>query len=87
MKIEGILVRILLNNRLSRNLIKPEFIYKYRLVIKRCTLYILTNFNNSIIGTINSYIKALNLKIGYRYEKISLDLILRGVDNITLKIL
>ena len=45
------------------------------------------NFNNSIIGTINSYTKALNLRIGYRYKKISLNLVLEGVDNIILKIL
>ena len=45
------------------------------------------NFDNSIIGTINSCTKALNLRIGYRYKKISLDLILGGVNNITLKIL
>ena len=87
MKTKGILVRILLNNKLSKNLIKLEFIYKYRLAIKKYILYILINFNNSIIGTINNYTKALNLKIGYRYKKISLDLILGGVDNIILKIL
>ena len=87
MKIKGIPIRILLNSRLNKNLIKLEFIYKYRLAIKRYTLYTFINFNNSIIDTINSYTKALNLKIGYRYKKISLDLILGGVDNITLKIL
>ena len=87
MKIEGIPIRILLNNKLNRNLIKLEFIYKYRLAIKRCALYILINFNNFIIGIINSYTKVLNLRIGYRYKKISLNLILKGVDNIILKIL
>ena len=87
MKIKGILVRILLNNRLSRNLIKLEFIYKYRLAIKRCALYIFINFNNSIIGTIDSCTKALNLRIGCRYKKISLNLVLGGVDNIILGIL
>ena len=87
MKIKGILVRILLNSKLNRNLIKLEFIYKYRLTIKRCALYIFINFNNSIIGIINSYIKILNLRIGYRYKKVSLDLILGGVNNIILKIL
>ena len=87
MKIEGILVRILLNSRLNKNLIKLEFIYKYRLAIKRYALYILINFNNFIIGTINNYTKALNLRIGYRYKKISLDLILGGVNNIILEIL
>ena len=71
----------------NRNLIKLEFIYKYRLAIKRYTLYILINFNNSIIGTIDSYIKALNLRIGCRYKKISLDLVLKKINNITLKIL
>ena len=40
-----------------------------------------------MIGIINSYTKILNLRIGYRYKKISLNLILRGVDNIILKIL
>ena len=87
MKIKGILVRILFNSKLNRNLIKLKFIYKYRLAIKRCALYILINFNNSIIGTINSCIKALNLRIEYKYKKIFLDLILEGVDNIILKIL
>ena len=55
--------------------------------MKSCALYILINFNNSIIGTINSYTKVLNLRIRYRYKKISLNLILRGVNNIILKIL
>ena len=87
MKIKRILVKILLNSRLSRNLIKLEFIYKYRLAIKRYALYALTNFNNFMIGTIDSYTKVLNLRIGYRYKKISLNLILREVDNIILKIL
>ena len=87
MKIKGILIRILLNNKLSRNLIKLEFIYKYRLAIKEYALYILINFNNSIIDIINSCIKVLNLRIGYRYKKISLDLVLRGVNNIILGIL
>ena len=87
MKIKGILVRILLNSRLNRNLIKLKFIYKYRLAIKGCVLYALINFNNFMIGIINSYTKVLNLRIGYRHEKISLDLILEGVDNITLGIL
>ena len=49
--------------------------------------YALINFNNSIIGTINSCIKVLNLRIGYRYKKISLDLVLKGINNITLGIL
>ena len=40
-----------------------------------------------MIGTINSYTKALNLRIGCRYKKISLDLILEGVNNIILEIL
>ena len=44
------------------------------------------NFNNSIIGIIDSYTKVLNLRIGYRHEKISLNLVLRGVNNITLRI-
>ena len=87
MKIKGILVRILLNNKLNKNLIKLEFIYKYRLAIKGCILYILINFNNSIIGTIDSYTKVLNLRIGYKYKKIFLDLILKEVDNIILEIL
>ena len=87
MKIKGILVKILLNNKLNKNLIKLEFIYKYRLAIKGCVLYILINFNNSIIGIIDSYTKALNLRIGYKYKKISLNLVLKGVDNIILKIL
>ena len=87
MKIKRILIRILFNNKLNRNLIKLEFIYKYRLVIKRYALYILINFNNSIIGIINSYTKVLNLRIGYRYKKISLNLILKGVNNIILEIL
>ena len=87
MKIKGIPIRILFNNKLSRNLIKLEFIYKYRLAIKRCALYIFMNFDNSIIGTIDSCTKALNLRIGYRYKKIFLDLILGGVDNIILGIL
>ena len=87
MKIKGIPVRILLDSRLSRNLIKLEFIHKYRLAIKRCALYILTNFDNFVIGTVNSYIKALNLRIRCRYEKISLDLVLGGVNNIILGIL
>ena len=87
MKIKGILVRILFNNRLNRNLIKLEFIYKYKLAIKGCVLYTLINFNNSIIGTINSYTKALNLRIGRRYKKIFLNLILGGVNNIILGIL
>ena len=50
-------------------------------------LYIFINFDNSIIGTINSYIKILNLKIGCRYKKIFLNLILGGVNNIILEIL
>ena len=87
MKIKGILVRILFNNKLNRNLIKLEFIYKYRLAIKGCALYILMNFDNSIIGIINSCTKALNLRIGYRYKKIFLNLVLGGVDNIILEIL
>ena len=87
MKIEGIPIRILLNNKLNRNLIKLEFIYKYRLAIKGCVLYALMNFDNSIIGIVDSYTKILNLRIGYRYKKISLNLILRGVNNITLGIL
>ena len=87
MKIKGILVRILFNNRLNKNLIKLKFIYKYRLAIKRYALYIFINFNNFIIGIVNSYTKVLNLRIRYRHKKISLDLILGGVDNITLKIL
>ena len=45
------------------------------------------NFNNSIIGIINSYTKVLNLRIGYRYKKISLNLILKKINNITLEIL
>ena len=40
-----------------------------------------------IIDTVSSYTKILNLKIGYKHEKISLNLILGGVDNITLEIL
>ena len=87
MKIKRILIRILLNSKLNRNLIKLEFIYKYKLAIKGCALYILINFNNSIIGTINSYTKVLNLRIGYRYKKISLNLVLGGVNNIILEIL
>ena len=87
MKIKRILVRILLNSKLNKNLIKLKFIYKYRLAIKGCALYIFINFNNFIIGIINSYTKILNLRIGYRYKKISLNLILEGVDNIILKIL
>ena len=87
MKIEGILVRILFNNRLNRNLIKLEFIYKYRLAIKRCALYALMNFNNFVIDIVDSYTKVLNLRIGCRYKKISLDLVLGGVDNIILGIL
>ena len=87
MKIKGILVRILFNSRLNKNLIKLEFIYKYKLAIKGYALYIFINFNNSIIGTINSYTKILNLRIGYRYKKIFLNLILGGVNNIILKIL
>ena len=35
----------------------------------------------------DSYTKILNLRIEYRYKKISLNLILRGVNNIILKIL
>ena len=77
----------MLNSRLSRNLIKLKFIYKYKLVIKRCALYILINFNNFVIGIVDSYTKVLNLRIRYRYKKISLDLILKGINNITLKIL
>ena len=87
MKIKGISIRILLNNKLNRNLIKLEFIYKYRLAIKGCALYALINFNNFIIGTINSCTKVLNLRIGYRYKKIFLNLILKGVNNIILGIL
>ena len=87
MKIKRIPIRILLNNRLNKNLIKLEFIYKYKLTIKKYTLYILINFNNSIISIINSYTKALNLRIEYRYKKISLNLVLKEVDNITLRIL
>ena len=87
MKIKGILIRILLNSRLNKNLIKLKFIYKYKLAIKRCALYIFMNFNNSIIGIVNSCTKALNLRIRYKYKKISLNLILRGVDNIILGIL
>ena len=40
-----------------------------------------------MIGTINSYTKVLNLRIGYKYKKISLNLVLKGVDNIILGIL
>ena len=87
MKIKGILIKILFNSRLNRNLIKLKFIYKYKLAIKGCALYIFINFNNFIIGIINSYTKILNLRIGYRYKKISLNLILKGVDNIILEIL
>ena len=39
-----------------------------------------------MIGIVKSYTKALNLRIGRRYEKILLDLVFRGVDNITLEI-
>ena len=77
----------MLNNKLSKNLIKLEFIYKYRLAIKGYALYILINFDNSIIGIVDSYTKVLNLRIGYRYKKISLNLVLGGVNNIILKIL
>ena len=87
MKIKEISIRILLNSRLNKNLIKLKFIYKYGLAIKGCALYILTNFNNSIIDIIDSCTKALNLRIRYRYKKISLNLILEGVNNITLEIL
>ena len=45
------------------------------------------NFNNFIIGTINSCTKVLNLRIEYKYKKISLDLVLEEVDNIILRIL
>ena len=40
-----------------------------------------------MIGIVNSYTKVLNLRIRYRHKKISLDLILKGVNNIILKIL
>ena len=45
------------------------------------------NFNNFVIGTVDSYTKVLNLRIGCRHKKISLDLILGEVDDITLEIL
>ena len=50
-------------------------------------LYILINFDGIIIGIIKSYTKLLNLKIGWRYKKYLFDLVLGGVDNITLGIL
>ena len=40
-----------------------------------------------MIGTINSCTKVLNLRIGYRYKKIFLNLILKEVNNIILGIL
>ena len=49
--------------------------------------YLILNFNEIIIGTVSSCTKALNLKIGRRYKKISLNLVLGGVDDITLGIL
>ena len=45
------------------------------------------NFDNFMIGIINSYTKALNLRIGCRYKKIFLDLILEEVNDIILRIL
>ena len=45
------------------------------------------NFNRLIIGTINNYIKVLNLRIGYRYERYLFNLVLKGIDNIILGIL
>ena len=50
-------------------------------------LYTLINFNNLVIGIVDSYTKVLNLRIGYKYKRISLNLILGGVNNIILKIL
>ena len=43
------------------------------------------NFNRIIIGTIKSYTKVLNLKIGRRYKRYLFNLILSKVDNITLE--
>ena len=45
------------------------------------------NLNRLIIDTINNYIKALNLRIGRRYKKYLFNLVLEGVNNITLEIL
>ena len=64
-KVNRILIRILINSRLSRDLIKPKFIEKYRIPIKKKSkLYRLYNFNNTLIRKVNSYTKLLNLKIG-----------------------
>ena len=48
--------------------------------------YMLINFNRIIIGIIKSYIKLLNLRIEQRYKRYLFNLVLGGVDNITLRI-
>ena len=83
-KIEGILVRILINSGSSRDLIKPEFVRKHNLPTINREPYAISNFDGTIIGTIKNCTKALNLRIGRRYKRHLFDLVLGGVDDITL---
>ena len=84
-KVEGIPVRILLDSGSSRDLIRPEFVNRHRLPTTKCKPYALTNFDGTMIGTVDSS-TMVNLRIGRRNEKISLDLVPGGVDDITLGI-
>ena len=85
MKIKGIPIKILINNRSNKDLIKPKFIRKYNLPIIKRKLYIVLNFNEIEIGTVKSYTKILNLRIGRRYKRYLFNLILNKVDDITLR--
>ena len=86
-KVKGILIKILINSRLNRDLIKFKFIKKYQLPITKCKLYTVLNFNGIIIDIIKSYTKLLSLRIGCRFKRYLFNLIQGGVDNITLRIL
>ena len=57
-------MRVIINSGLSRDLIKLSFIRKYSLPIRKYEPYVLINFDGLIIGTVNSYTKILNLRIG-----------------------
>ena len=59
---------------------------RHRLPTKQRTPYALTNFDGTMIGTVKSCTKPLNLRIGRRHEKHSFDLVPGGVDDITLGI-
>ena len=72
---KGILIKILINSRLNKVLIKFKFIKKYKLFITKYKLYIILNFNKIIINIIKYYTKILNLRIEYKYKKYLFNLI------------